>query len=99
MVDEPIHLEKHDPLRGQCFIQEQERIRVTLRVDSTAIQHIGSTAISDIYAKPIIDIMIGVETFPPSPYTSDELVNLGYDALGEAERSAAELLVGASSSS
>lgn len=64
---------------GQCFIQEQERIRVTLRVDSTAIQHIGSTAISDIYAKPIIDIMIGVETFPQSPYTSDELVNLGYD--------------------
>lgn len=84
MIDEPVHLEKHAPLWEKCFVQEQERIKVTLHVDSTAIQHIGSTAISDIYAKPIIDIMIGVETFPPSQYLSDELVNLGYDALGEA---------------
>ncbi len=84
MIDEPMHLEKYDPLWGKYFVQEQKRIRVALHLDSTAIQHIGSTAISDIYAKPIIDIMIGVETFPPLQYLSDELVNLGYDALGEA---------------
>lgn len=84
MIDEPIHLEKHNLLWQQHFIEERERIRQTLHVDSTAIQHIGSTAISNIYAKPIVDIAIGVETFPPSRYLSDELVSLGYEALGEA---------------
>lgn len=84
MIDELIHLEKHDPSWGQSFIQEQERIKATLHLDSTAIQHIGSTAVSGICAKPIIDIMIGIETFPPSQYLSNGLVSLGYDALGEA---------------
>jgi GrpB-like predicted nucleotidyltransferase (UPF0157 family) len=84
MIDEPIHLEKHDLLWQQYFIQERERIRQILHDDSTAIQHIGSTAISSIYAKPIVDIMIGVETFPPSQHLADGLVSLGYNALGEA---------------
>lgn len=84
MIDEPIHLEKHHPSWEQSFIQEQERIRVTLHLDSTAIEHIGSTAVFGIYAKPIIDIMIGIETFPPSQYLSNGLLSLGYDALGEA---------------
>ena len=84
MIDEPIHLEKHDSSWGQSFIQEQERIRALLHLDSDAIQHIGSTAVSGIWAKPIIDIMIGIETFPPSQYLSNELVSLGYEMLGEA---------------
>ena len=84
MIDEPIHLEKHNPFWEQSSIQEQERIRATLHLDSTSIQQIGSTAVSGICAKPIIDIMIGIETFPPSQFLSNELVSLGYDALGEA---------------
>lgn len=84
MIDEPVHLVKHNPLWKEYFIQEQERLRLTLQIDSNTIQHIGSTAISDIYAKPIIDIMIGVKTFPPLQYLTDELLNLGYEVMGEA---------------
>jgi GrpB-like predicted nucleotidyltransferase (UPF0157 family) len=71
MIDELVYLENHDPSWGQSFIQEQERIRATLHLDLTAIQHIGSTAVFGIYAKPIIDIMIGIETFPPSQHLSN----------------------------
>jgi GrpB-like predicted nucleotidyltransferase (UPF0157 family) len=84
MLDEPIHLKQHNPLWKDYFNQEQERIRTRLPLNKIAIQHIGSTAISGIYAKPIIDIMIGVASFPPAELIIHELLNLGYEALGEA---------------
>jgi GrpB-like predicted nucleotidyltransferase (UPF0157 family) len=84
MVDEPVHLEKYNPLWKKFFVDEQKRLQMNLQVDSTVIQHIGSTAILNIYAKPIIDIMIGVELFPPSHNLTNKLVSLGYDAVGEA---------------
>jgi GrpB-like predicted nucleotidyltransferase (UPF0157 family) len=84
MIDEPVHLEKYNPLWKEYFINEQKRIQLNLQIELTAIEHIGSTAISNIYAKPIIDIMIGVDLFPPSQQVINNLVNLGYDAFGEA---------------
>ena len=84
MIDELIHLEKYNPLWKKHFICEQQRLKVTLKIDLVDIQHIGSTAISNIYAKPIIDIMIGVERFPPPQYITNKLINLGYDSFGEA---------------
>jgi GrpB-like predicted nucleotidyltransferase (UPF0157 family) len=48
MIDEPVSLEKHDPLWGEYFEQERERIKIALALDSTAIEHIVSTAISGI---------------------------------------------------
>lgn len=84
MIDEPVHLEKYSSLWKEYFVPVHERLKLSLQLDSTAIQHIGSTAIENIYAKPIIDIAIGVETFPPSQHLTDKLINLGYDALGEA---------------
>jgi GrpB-like predicted nucleotidyltransferase (UPF0157 family) len=79
MIDEPVHLEKHDPLWKEYFVNEQKRIQLNLQIELTAIEHIGSTAISNISAKPIIDIMIGVDSFPPSQQIINNLVNLGYD--------------------
>jgi GrpB-like predicted nucleotidyltransferase (UPF0157 family) len=84
MIDELIHLEKHNPLWKEYFVDEQKRLQINLQVDLTAIQHIGSTAILDIYAKPIIDIMIGLESFPPTHNLIKKLVSLGYDTFGEA---------------
>ncbi|BAU13341.1 hypothetical protein LEP3755_38800 [Leptolyngbya sp. NIES-3755] len=84
MIDEPIHLEQHRLEWEQDFIQEQKRIQVALQIDSSTIQHIGSTAISEICAKPIIDIMIGVVSFPPSQSLLEQMIKLDYEALGEA---------------
>lgn len=84
MFDEPVHLEKHNLLWKEYFINEQKRLQLNLQVDLTAIEHIGSTAISNICAKPIIDIMIGVKLFPPSQHITEKLIDLGYTALGEA---------------
>jgi GrpB-like predicted nucleotidyltransferase (UPF0157 family) len=49
-----------------------------------AIEHIGSTSVPGLAAKPILDIMIGVAGELVAGLVDDALVRLGYDALGEA---------------
>ncbi len=83
-IDEPVLLETYDPTWPQYFEQERDRMCVALGFDVTAIEHIGSTAVSGLRAKPIIDIMLGVNSFPPSPQVSNELIRIGFEALGEA---------------
>ncbi len=82
-IDEPIHLESHDPAWPRYFEQERNRMCVALGLDTAAIEHIGSTAVFGLRAKPIIDIMVGVDGLPPT-HLSEELIHLGYEALGEA---------------
>jgi GrpB-like predicted nucleotidyltransferase (UPF0157 family) len=84
MLDEPIHLESHDPEWLQAFQLERKRLANGLRLAADAIEHIGSTAVPGLLAKPIVDIMIGAGNFPPPSAWSDGLVTLGYEACGEA---------------
>ncbi|HOQ81289.1 MAG TPA: methylated-DNA--[protein]-cysteine S-methyltransferase, partial [Candidatus Cloacimonadota bacterium] len=46
---------------NELFNIEKEAILSVLDIDPIQIQHIGSTAINNIQAKPIIDIMLGVK--------------------------------------
>jgi len=55
---------------------------VALRID-----HIGSTAVPGLAAKPIIDVQISVATFEPIDAFKDPLESLGYvDRVGNTER-------------
>ncbi len=47
------------------------------------IEHIGSTAIPSIHAKPIIDIVIGVKDLDDVFRFKDELLSKGYAYRGE----------------
>jgi GrpB-like predicted nucleotidyltransferase (UPF0157 family) len=84
MLDESVHLESYDPAWEQAFRVEQKRLSNELRLAARSIEHIGSTAVPDLLAKPIVDIMVGVSPFPPSARWSESVVALGYEALGEA---------------
>lgn len=53
----PIKLTKHQPY-WQDWYQEEERNLLSILPDSIKINHIGSTAICGIWAKPIIDILV-----------------------------------------
>lgn len=48
-----------------------------------AIEHIGSTAIPGIKAKPIIDILLVVRDIERVDAKNNAMQNLGYEALGE----------------
>lgn len=54
-----------------------------LEVDDLDIHHIGSTAIPGIFAKPIIDILVVVDSLATIEAKSSAMCELGYEALGE----------------
>jgi GrpB-like predicted nucleotidyltransferase (UPF0157 family) len=48
----------------QLFDEEKKLITTNFPVLNIVVEHIGSTAVSKLKAKPIIDIMVGVPTIP-----------------------------------
>ena len=58
-----VQLEPHDKQWDEAAIQTIKNLKSILGDDAVDIQHIGSTAILGIKAKPIIDIAIGVIGF------------------------------------
>lgn len=74
----PIVIVKYDPRWPAMFERERERIRSALGVRAVAIKHIGSTAISGLAAKPIIDILVGVRHVADLDECIGPLTNIGY---------------------
>jgi len=61
LAREPITIIPYDPAWPARYASEQERLRLALPEDlCTAIEHIGSTAVPGLSAKPIIDIQVEV---------------------------------------
>lgn len=58
-----VQLEAHDKQWDEIAIQTIKTLKSILGDDAIDIQHIGSTAIPVIKAKPIIDIVVGVTNF------------------------------------
>ena len=85
-IDEPVSLVPYDPAWPDVYDQERFRIALAFGVFPSAglIQHIGSTAVPGLVAKPIIDIMLGVRAWPPDEKLIVGVCALGYENLGEA---------------
>ena len=58
-----VQLEPHDKQWDEAAIQTIRKLKSILGDDAIDIQHIGSTAIPAIKAKPVIDIVVGVTDF------------------------------------
>lgn len=81
---ELITLQQHDNQWKRIFDKERELILNTLDETVNKIHHVGSTAIPDLLAKPIIDIAVESILFPPSQIVTDLLDSIGYECRGEA---------------
>lgn len=66
------------------YEQEKDKILNVLGGTVENIQHIGSTSVPGLAAKPIIDIAIGLRQLPPSLAQISALEKLGYIYRGEA---------------
>jgi GrpB-like predicted nucleotidyltransferase (UPF0157 family) len=73
----------HDPNWRSAFETESKLIALALRENVVAIHHIGSTAIPQIHAKPIIDMLVEVKDILKIDTYSSEMEALGYQAMGE----------------
>lgn len=68
----------HDPEWERIAQQTIAKLREILQDAAVDMQHIGSTAIRGICAKPIIDIVIGVSDFDAVPAKNDALAAAGF---------------------
>lgn len=73
----------HDPRWRDAFEAEAKRVAAALGENVVAVQHIGSTAIPNIYAKPVIDLLVEVGDIAGVDGRSSAMESLGYEVMGE----------------
>jgi len=81
-----ITISDYDPTWPAQFEQERTRIHSALGSIVTTIEHVGSTAVPGLAAKPIIDMLVGVRSLSEARAGSIEaLAGLGYTHMAEYE--------------
>ena len=71
-IDGPIALVEYDPAWPSLFEQEADRVRDALDNRVLRIEHVGSTSVQALAAKPIIDILLVVaDTAEEAGYVPD----------------------------
>jgi GrpB-like predicted nucleotidyltransferase (UPF0157 family) len=64
-MSDPITVVSYDPAWPELFGQLGPRLRAALGGVALRIDHIGSTAVPGLAAKPIVDVQISVERLEP----------------------------------
>lgn len=79
MTDEPVTIVPYDERWPERFARERDALAAAIGSwAGGGIHHVGSTAVPDLAAKPVIDILVGVDEFPaPEPCLS-AIASLGY---------------------
>jgi GrpB-like predicted nucleotidyltransferase (UPF0157 family) len=82
-----VELRDHDPSWKTLFQLERESLAEALGLLAISIEHVGSTAVAGIRAKPVIDILVGVENVHLED-VEGRLAELGYIhvPIGDPER-------------
>jgi len=82
--NETVYLQAYDLQWLHAYQIEANRLQASLGKDLLGIEHIGSTAIPNMDAKPIVDIMLGIADLGDSEPIRQKLIKLGYHYFGEA---------------
>ena len=87
-MTQPVILEPYNPAWQRIYEEERQALVSTLGFYTDGgvlwrIEHIGSTSVPGLLAKPCIDIMLDAVNLPPSTEVVASLKTLGYDYLGE----------------
>ena len=77
-VPEPITISEYNSDWPLMFARESERIRAALSKRLARIEHIGSTAVPGLDAKPIIDILTGISEMRWADECVSRLEMIGY---------------------
>ncbi|QLK09721.1 Glutamate-rich protein grpB (plasmid) [Priestia megaterium] len=73
-----VKLEPYNDKWSKLFDEERELLSSQLKELIIAIEHVGSTSIEGLFAKPIIDIAIGVSSLDVIIELKEEVKALGY---------------------
>ena len=73
----------YDPQWPYLYAQEAEAIRRAVGKALVAVEHVGSTSVPGLAAKPVIDILAGVTSFAAGEHSVPALEAFGYECRGE----------------
>lgn len=79
----PVTIRDYDPLWPQQFETQRSRIAAVLGELATGIEHVGSTSVPGLAAKPIIDIDVLLKSSTGLPLVITRLSSLGYEHRGD----------------
>ncbi len=78
-----VRLEPYTSAWADAYAEERDRISSALGQRILGIEHVGSTAIPGICAKPIIDIAMAVPTLSAAEEFAPIMASIGYDYAGD----------------
>lgn len=82
---DPIEVVAYDQRWVGLFAVAERELRAVLAPFVLEIEHIGSTAVPGLAAKPVIDIQVGVRTLDDSAEIVAAVESLGYEYVPEFE--------------
>ncbi|HZB34957.1 MAG TPA: GrpB family protein [Gaiellaceae bacterium] len=82
-LSERVELSDHDPSWGSLFETERAKLIRVFDRRAVAIEHIGSTSVPGLSAKPIVDILVGLGELELTDVQIAGMQELGYEYLGE----------------
>jgi GrpB-like predicted nucleotidyltransferase (UPF0157 family) len=59
-LNSTVTLVEYDPVWPELFRREEERIRAVVGSVAVVVEHVGSTSVPGLAAKPIVDVVLGV---------------------------------------
>ena len=77
-INAPIELSEYDPAWPRLFAVEEERIRAALGDAVVVLEHVGSTSVPELAAKPILDALLVVEDSAAEARYVPALQAIGY---------------------
>jgi GrpB-like predicted nucleotidyltransferase (UPF0157 family) len=78
-----VELVEHDPGWAKLYEEESARLAAIFDGQAIGIEHIGSTSVPGLCAKPIVDVLVGLEELELSGEQVEAMTGLGYEFLGE----------------
>ena len=82
-LGDPVEVVDCDASWAELFQRERERLREALGPLAAAVEHVGSTAVPGLAAKPVLDILVGAAPFPLPDDALGALAALGYEYRGD----------------
>lgn len=74
-----VRLEPHDPSWRERFEREARELRDVAGDRALAVEHVGSTAVEGLPAKPVLDVLVAVPDDATARGLVDPLEALGYE--------------------
>ncbi len=78
-----VRLVEYDPRWATLFLEESRRLRQVLQSLGVTLEHVGSTAVAGLAAKPVLDMLAGYEDPTSLPACVEAVSAAGYLHRGE----------------